>query len=90
VCLPSSNTWLTSRVCGTFKERTTHPCQLALPILERIILSTSNPGDMVCDPMSGSFTAGEAALKHGRSFVGIELSENYVKGIGVPRLRKYE
>lgn len=69
-----------SRVCGTFKERTGwHPCQMPESLLKRIIAVSSNPGDCVLDPFSGSGTTLAAAKKSGRNFVGIEISEKYVK-----------
>ena len=39
------DTWFVSRVCGTFKERVNHPCQMPEGVLERIIRVASNPGD---------------------------------------------
>jgi len=69
--------WKFSRVCGTFKERVNHPCQMPLSILERIIQTSSKSGDLVVDPFAGSGTTLVAAKKLGRKFLGIELSENY-------------
>ena len=42
----------------------------------------------VLDPFFGSGTAGIVAHKHGRKFVGIELSEAYLKDIAIPRIEK--
>ena len=68
------------RVCGTFKERAGwHPCQMPESLLKRIIAASSNPGDCVLDPFSGSGTTAAAACRLGRSYVGIEISEEYVK-----------
>jgi site-specific DNA-methyltransferase (adenine-specific) len=73
------NVWKFSRLCGTFKERVDwHPAQLPSALLERIILSTSNPGDLVVDIFSGSGSMGVVCKKHGRRFIGIELNEEYV------------
>jgi len=47
-------------------------------LLERIILATSNPGDVVLDPMFGSGTTGAVAVRLGRSFVGCEIEPRYV------------
>jgi DNA modification methylase len=74
---PEGDVWYASRVAGTFKERVDHPAQMNLAILERIIKVSSNPGDLVFDPMCGSATTGVAAKKLGRRFLGVELSENY-------------
>ena len=71
------DTWAISRVCGTFKERSEHPCQMPLAVLERIVKVSSNPGDLVMDPFSGSGTTLVAAKKWGRDYLGTELSENY-------------
>ena len=69
-----------SRVCGTFKERTGwHPCQMPESLLKRIISVSSNPGDCVLDPFSGSGTTAAAAYQLGRNYVGIEISEKYVQ-----------
>ena len=46
------------------------------------------PGGIVMDPFSGSFTTGVVALKLKRKFIGIELNEQYIKQIGIPRLEK--
>ena len=62
------------RVCGTFKERTGHPCQMPEAVLERIIRVSSNPGDLVLDPFAGSGTTLAAAKRLGRRYLGIELS----------------
>jgi len=49
-----------------------HPTQKPLDLLERIILASTNEGDLILDPFMGSATTGVAALKHNRKFVGIE------------------
>jgi DNA modification methylase len=69
-----------SRVCGTFKERAGwHPCQMPESLLKRIVAASSNPWDCVLDPFSGSGTTASAACQMGRHYVGIEISESYVK-----------
>src|SRR5947209_5855533 len=74
---PGADTWYVSRVCGTFKERTGHPCQMPEGVLERIIRVSSNPGDLVLDPFAGSGTTLAAAKRLGRRYLGIELSAEY-------------
>jgi DNA modification methylase len=69
-----------SRVCGTFKERQNwHPCQMPELLLARIIASSSNPDDCVLDPFIGSGTTAVVAVKYGRNYCGIDISQNYVK-----------
>src|ERR671914_507472 len=76
---PGCDTWYVSRVCGTFKEREGwHGCQMPIGVLNRIILASSNPGDVVLDPFNGSGTTVVAAALLGRKYVGIDQSEEYV------------
>lgn len=96
------DTWLISRVAGTFKERQqsgTHvggedkderiaACpQMPRIAMDRIIRACSNPGDLVMDPFCGNFTTGASAIALGRNFVGMELSKAYVKA-GLKRLEE--
>jgi site-specific DNA-methyltransferase (adenine-specific) len=62
-----------------------HPTKKPMALLERIIKASSNPGDLVLDPFSGTFTTGCAAKGLGRKSVGIDKHEAYVK-IGLRRL----
>ena len=55
-----------------------HPTQKPMALLERIILASTNTGDIVLDPFSGSGTTGVAAVKHGRKFVGIEKEKEFI------------
>jgi site-specific DNA-methyltransferase (adenine-specific) len=74
-----SDTWNVSRVCGTFKEREGwHGCQMPIGVLNRVILASSNPGDVVLDPFNGSGTTVVSAAMLGRKYVGIDQSEEYV------------
>jgi len=68
------------RVCGTFKERQGwHPCQMPESLLRRIIVVSSNAGDCVLDPFSGSGTTAVVSFQLGRNYVGVEISEKYVE-----------
>lgn len=55
-----------------------HPTQKPLDLLERIILSSTNHGDLILDPFMGSGTTGVATIKQGRKFVGIDKDANFV------------
>jgi site-specific DNA-methyltransferase (adenine-specific) len=73
------DTWNVSRVCGTFKEREGwHGCQMPIGVLNRIILASSNPDEIVLDPFNGSGTTVVAAALLGRRYVGIDQSAEYV------------
>jgi site-specific DNA-methyltransferase (adenine-specific) len=63
-----------------------HPTQKPVALVERIILASSNPGDLVLDPFSGTFTTSFVAKKWERCSIGIEIEEKYVK-IGLRRLQ---
>ena len=60
------------------KGRKAHPTQKPEELLARIILSSSNPGDLVLDPFFGSGTTGAVAKRLGRDYLGIERDPAYV------------
>ena len=78
------NVWNFSRVRFLMDEYENHPTQKPEQLLERIILASSNPNDIVLDPFSGSFTTSAVAIKLGRKAIGFDLNEDYAK-IGVRR-----
>ena len=65
-------------------EYENHPTQKPEKLLERIILASSNPDDIVLDPFSGSFTTSATAIKLGRRAVGIDENPEFFK-IGLRR-----
>ena len=67
-------------------EYENHPTQKPIALLERIIKASSNEGDIVLDPFSGTFTTSYVAKQLNRKSIGIEIQEEYVK-IGLRRLR---
>jgi modification methylase len=56
-----------------------HSTQKPEALLYRVVLSSTNPGDVVLDPFFGSGTTGAVAKKLGRHFIGIERDEGYIK-----------
>ncbi len=56
-----------------------HPTQKPESLLHRVILSSSNPGDVVLDPFFGTGTTGAVAKKLGRHFIGLEREKSYIK-----------
>jgi adenine-specific DNA-methyltransferase len=60
-------------------EKTDHPCQFPVGLIERLVLSMTQPGDLVFDPFAGVASAGVAAAIHDRRFVGCEISPAYVR-----------
>jgi site-specific DNA-methyltransferase (adenine-specific) len=78
------NVWDFSRVRFKMDEYENHPTQKPEALLERIIKASSNPGDIVLDPFSGSFTTSAVAIRLGRIGIGIDLNEEYYE-IGLRR-----
>lgn len=64
-----------------------HPTQKPEALLERIILASSNEGDIVLDPFCGSATTGVAAIRYNRKFVGIDLEKEYLDKFAIPRIK---
>jgi modification methylase len=56
-----------------------HPTQKPEALLQRVLLSSSNPGDVVLDPFFGTGTTGAVAKQLGRNFIGVERDETYAK-----------
>ena len=65
---------------GTTRDKIAfqHPAVFPEKLALDHILSWSDPGDMVLDPMCGSGTTGKMALMHGREFIGIDTSAEYI------------
>ena len=55
-----------------------HPTQKPLDLLKRIVLASTNEGDVVLDPFTGSSTTGLASIVHNRKFVGIDLEKKFL------------
>ena len=66
-----------------------HICEKPLAMLEHIVTASSREGDTVLDCFCGSGATGEAAVKYGREFIGIELSEHWCQQ-SEERLREAE
>ncbi len=77
---PASYDWIDLEpVKNTSKQKRKHPCQVPEEMVERFILGTSNPGDLVGDCFLGSGTTAICAVRHGRSFAGCEIDPLYVQ-----------
>lgn len=79
------NVWEFPRVRFRMAEYENHPSQKPLKLLERIVLASSCPGDVVLDPFSGTFTTSFVAKQLGRKSIGMEIQEEYIR-IGLRRL----
>ena len=72
--MPLRAVWDISFIAPASKERTGYPTQKPLKLLERIIQSSSNEGDVVLDPFCGCATTCIAAEKLGRTWIGVDIS----------------
>jgi adenine-specific DNA-methyltransferase len=85
--LPSANplgknpgdVWVIPNVKHNHPEKTTHPCQFPIELVERLILALTAEGDVVLDPYMGVGTTVAAAILNRRRGVGADLSKEYVE-----------
>lgn len=71
--------WAIPNVKSNHVEKTIHPCQFPVELIERLVLSLTNKGDWVFDPFMGVGTTIVAAIRHGRKGVGAEVIPDYIK-----------
>lgn len=69
--------WQIPNVKCNHVEKTIHPCQFPVELIERLVLSLTNEGDWVFDPFLGTGTSIVAAIKHGRKGAGAEIVDEY-------------
>jgi DNA modification methylase len=73
-----SGLWDIPNVKANHPEKTLHPCQFPIEVVERCVLALTDPGDWVLDPFAGVGSALLAALLHGRRAFGCEKEAEYV------------
>jgi len=71
--------WSITTPTKTEKKFGKHPTQKPVTLLERIILASTNPDDVILDPFTGSSTTGVAAVRHHRRFIGIDNNTEYLE-----------
>jgi adenine-specific DNA-methyltransferase len=79
-----SDLWEIPNVKHNHPEKTEHPCQFPIELIERLVLALTNPGGLVVDPYLGVGSAACAAVLHDRRAAGAEIIERYV---AIARLR---
>lgn len=77
--------WFIPNCKSNHVEKTEHPCQFPVGLIERLVLALTNAGGLVFDPFAGVASAGVAAALYGRRFWGCEIAKEYVQ-IGRDRL----
>jgi adenine-specific DNA-methyltransferase len=78
--------WVIPNVKANHVEKTAHPCQFPVELIERLVLAFTNEGDWVLDPFIGVGTTAVAALMHRRKAIGAEILAEYRK-IAEERIR---
>jgi adenine-specific DNA-methyltransferase len=73
-----SDVWVIPNVKNNHVEKTIHPCQFPVELVERLVLSMTNGGDNVFDPYLGVGSTVIAALKHGRVGYGCDITQEYI------------
>ena len=73
-----ADVWDIPNVKSNHVEKSDHPCQFPVGLVERLVLALTNKGDSVLDPYIGVGSSAIAALKHGRNAFGCDLDKNYV------------
>ncbi len=71
--------WIIPNVKSNHVEKTEHPCQFPVELIERLVLSMTNEGDWVLDPFLGTGTSIIAAIRHRRRGIGAETMLKYVQ-----------
>ena len=74
-----SDVWDIPNVKSNHIEKTEHPCQFPVGLVERLVLALTNEGESVLDPYLGVGSSAVAALKHDRRAYGCDLDEEYIK-----------
>lgn len=80
--------WDIPNVKANHPEKTVHPCQFPIELVERCVLALTEPGDWVIDPFAGVGSTCIAALKNGRKGMGIEQDAGYC-AIAEDRIRQF-
>lgn len=71
------------------KQKYNHPCPVPVKLMERIILLTTNEGDLIVDPFMGSGTTAIACMNTNRNFIGFELDKDYFE-MANERINEYK
>ena len=72
-----SDVWIFPNVKHNHIEKTAHPCQFPVELVERLVLALTNEGDLVVDPYMGVGSTAVASIKHGRRAAGADIVLEY-------------
>jgi adenine-specific DNA-methyltransferase len=80
--------WIFPNVKNNHVEKTIHPCQFPVELVERLVLALTDPGGNVFDPYMGVGSSVVAALMHDRNGYGCDIVSRYVE-IALQRVREF-
>jgi len=83
-----SDLWEIPNVKANHVEKTIHPCQFPVALIERLVLALTQAGDNVLDPYLGVGSSAIAALKHDRHAYGCDSMQEYVN-VALERIREF-
>ena len=74
-----TDVWEIPNVKSNHPEKTIHPCQFPVELIERLVLALTNPGDWVVDPFIGVGSTAIAAILHNRKAAGADIVKEYIR-----------
>src|SRR4029079_5701746 len=80
--------WNIPNVKANHPEKTVHPCQFPIELVERCVLALTNEGDWVLDPFSGVGSALIAAIMNKRQAMGCEKEDEYIE-VAIQRIQEF-
>jgi adenine-specific DNA-methyltransferase len=84
-----SDIWEIPNVKSNHCEKTIHPCQFPVELIERLVLSMTEEGDKVFDPYAGVGSSIVAAIKHNRVGVGCDVQKEYID-VAYDRIKSFK
>ncbi len=73
-----SDVWEIPNVKSRHVEKTNHPCQFPVGLVQRLIRALTKPNSLVVDPFMGSGSSAVAAILEGRRFLGCDIDKSYI------------
>ncbi len=80
--------WDIPNVKSNHPEKTVHPCQFPIELVERCVLAFTNENDFILDPYAGVGSALLAGIKHNRKVIGVEKEKDYIE-VGKQRIKDF-
>lgn len=82
-----TDVWIFPNVKHNHREKTVHPCQFPVELVDRLVLALTEPNDLILDPFAGVSSALAAALLKGRRACGAEIVKEYID-VSIDRIQQ--